>query len=300
MEKRDGFAIALAWPETYCKQPGAWYDGLTHFLKISKNKFYKVGHAALVLVDSFGNCYYYDFGRYHTPFGFGRVRSAATDTELTIDKKAEIKNNCIENFQNLVQVFSENHHFHGEGTLHASYIAINFQKANNFAKKLLEINPHQYGPFILNGTNCSRFVKKIINKGNPNLFRKLLLNIQPSITPSPIFNVWSLKNKTKIQKQKNQTELKFHPHVLPEPNIKPEGKTFWYAGEGAGSFFTFKEIEPKIFQVEKRSANLELESTGKFIAKNKIHLEEIESLHFPSHSSTITIKNGKLHKLYKI
>ncbi len=48
--KHTGFAIALAWPQTYCKQPGAWYDPITLLLGINKNNYYKVGHAALVLI----------------------------------------------------------------------------------------------------------------------------------------------------------------------------------------------------------------------------------------------------------
>jgi hypothetical protein len=35
-EKYTGFAIALAWPATWCKQSGAWYDPLTSFLGFSK------------------------------------------------------------------------------------------------------------------------------------------------------------------------------------------------------------------------------------------------------------------------
>lgn len=46
-----GFAIALAWPQTYCKEGGAWYDGIMHILRLSKNHYYKVGHSAVVLTN---------------------------------------------------------------------------------------------------------------------------------------------------------------------------------------------------------------------------------------------------------
>ena len=49
--KHDGFAIALAWPETLCKQAGAWYDYLLYYAGINRKGYYKVGHAAVVLVD---------------------------------------------------------------------------------------------------------------------------------------------------------------------------------------------------------------------------------------------------------
>ena len=67
--KHTGFAIAIAWPETWCKQSGAWWDNFLNWLGISKNNYFKVGHAALVLIDDKTNkCHYFDFGRYHTPF----------------------------------------------------------------------------------------------------------------------------------------------------------------------------------------------------------------------------------------
>jgi hypothetical protein len=79
----SGFALALAWPETLCKQAGSWYDYHMHYLGINKKGYYKVGHSALVLVNqSSGNCQYFDFGRYHAPHGLGRVRSERTDNDL--------------------------------------------------------------------------------------------------------------------------------------------------------------------------------------------------------------------------
>ena len=79
-----GFVVALAWPANMCRQAGAWYDGLMNLLGISKNHYYRVGHAALVLVKSeTGECFYFDFGRYHSPFHHGRVRNATTDHLLS-------------------------------------------------------------------------------------------------------------------------------------------------------------------------------------------------------------------------
>ena len=44
---------------------------------------YRVGHAALILVDKdTGTCSYYDFGRYGTPDGYGRVRNPSDDHDL--------------------------------------------------------------------------------------------------------------------------------------------------------------------------------------------------------------------------
>ncbi len=76
-ETHTGFAIAIAWPSTFCKQPGSWYDPLTLWLGVNYNHYYRVGHAAVVLIDPDKNkCHYFDFGRYHAPFQYGRVRNA--------------------------------------------------------------------------------------------------------------------------------------------------------------------------------------------------------------------------------
>jgi hypothetical protein len=87
--KYSGFAIAIAWPQTLCKQPGSWYDPLTGWLGISRNNYYRAGHAALVLVEGdTGKCHYFDFGRYHAPYQHGRVRSGETDPGLAIRVRA--------------------------------------------------------------------------------------------------------------------------------------------------------------------------------------------------------------------
>jgi len=101
--KYTGFAIALAWPQTWCKQPNSWYDSLLLRLGISVNHYYRAGHAALVLVEkSTGDCHYFDFGRYHAPFEYGRVRSATTDHDLDLPKKAQLTTDgkSIKNLRN--------------------------------------------------------------------------------------------------------------------------------------------------------------------------------------------------------
>ena len=122
--KCAGFAIAIAWPETYCKQPGYWYDRFTNLLGFSDNHYYKVGHAALVLINSeTKKCHYFDFGRYITPFQHGRVRSEITEHGLKVNTLAQISKDGqrIENFNEILRELQLNHECHGEGALHASY-----------------------------------------------------------------------------------------------------------------------------------------------------------------------------------
>ncbi|MBT6650195.1 MAG: hypothetical protein HOB54_02370, partial [Flavobacteriales bacterium] len=77
---QNDFIITLAWPEGMVKASGAWYDNI-----LSQDGKYRVGHSALVLVNSTTNkVHYFDFGRYHTPEGYGRVRDIETDQDIAV------------------------------------------------------------------------------------------------------------------------------------------------------------------------------------------------------------------------
>lgn len=192
-----GFAIALAWPQTYCKQGGAWYDGIMHLLRLSKNHYYKVGHAAVVLVEAkTGKCYYFDFGRYHAPFGHGRVRDQETDHDLKITAKASISDQSyIENFEQILDELFNNAACHGVGPVYGPYSRINFEEAFAKAKQMQENSPWKYGPFVWTGTNCSRFVRTIVLSGNPRIVDKIRIFVPLTISPTPIGNVLSLNKR---------------------------------------------------------------------------------------------------------
>jgi len=200
--QRNGIAIAIAWPETLCKQSGAWYDPLLNKLGVSKNHYYKVGHAALVLVNKeSGKCYYFDFGRYHSPFQHGRVRDANTDHDLEIHTKALFNDKGnLKNYKEILRELLLNPSCHGDGDLHASYCEINFHSALRKAKHLQDLSPLPYGPFVLKGTNCSRFVNTVILAGKTNWYNHLKLMFPRSITPAPITNVKALGNYIRLNR----------------------------------------------------------------------------------------------------
>lgn len=198
-----GTAIAIAWPETMCKQAGAWYDPISNFIGLSKNNYYKVGHAALVLVDHVNKeAHYFDFGRYHSPFNHGRVRSAVTDHDLEI--KTSVVLNAKKELYNSVEILRElnaNASCHGDGTLYASLLSINFEASYQQALELQKQSPIVYGPFIPSGTNCSRFVNTSILKGATNFWHKLLLKFPLTLSPTPMWNVRVGKSKIKLPKE---------------------------------------------------------------------------------------------------
>lgn len=192
----NGFAIALAWPETLCKQAGAWYDTLMHAMRISKKGYYKVGHAAIVLIeDKTGTCHYFDFGRYHAPKGNGRIRSAITDHDLKINTKAIFEKQKIHNVDEILAELLNNPSSHGDGAIYGSPVRINFKKASQYALTLQKRDYIPYGPFLSNGTNCSRFVNSVLQHGDLSFTNKILLKLPWMLTPTPMWNLTALRGE---------------------------------------------------------------------------------------------------------
>jgi len=196
--KHNGFAIVLAWPETLCKQAGAWYDNMMHFMGINDEGYYKVGHAAIILVeDKSGECNYFDFGRYHAPQGNGRVRSAITDHDLKIHSKAKIENQDIRNLEEILLESLHNPSTHGTGSIYGSVVRINFSKGYQYALTLQKRDFIPYGPFITGGTNCSRFVNSVLQNGDLSLTKILLLKLPWMLTPTPMWNLNAVRGEIK-------------------------------------------------------------------------------------------------------
>lgn len=301
--KYSGFAIAIAWPETFCKQPGYWYDGIINYLKISKNHYYKIGHAALILIDNNEKkCHYFDFGRYHSPFQTGRVRSAVTDNGLLIKTSAEISDDGkeINNFKEIITELQLNAECHGEGKIQASYCHINFRKAFDKAIKLQELSPIPYGPFKYKGSNCSRFVNTSILAGRPDWKFWAKLYFFVPLTPTPLNNVNSLNNKIVLKNlllNKN-----FHPpsvkdksilkKTLPKPK-QPEKIpqiSQWLSGEGAGSWFSIKLKNSK-FSINRFNPIGMLECTALFEIENNIifDINQTYKFTYSSHCNKVSI-----------
>lgn len=192
---KKGVAIALAWPETKCKCPNSWYDGIAELLGISKEHYYKVGHAAVVLINrQTGKCYYYDFGRYHSPYGFGRLRSAETDHELNLQTEGVFDSyGKLLNTEDILNEIRSTDVWHGVGEVVSAKILIDFEAAISKAKSMQNKGFIRYGPFVFTGTNCSRFVRTVLLSGSRSFFTSLILRFPLTITPSPITNVKALK-----------------------------------------------------------------------------------------------------------
>lgn len=196
---QNSLAIALAWPDTKCKQTGTWYDKPAELLGISKNHYYKVGHSAIVLVNpKTGHCHYFDFGRYHAPKNFGRVRDEETDHDLKLQTTALLNSDLeLQNYQEIIDEIQHNPSSHGEGQLYAGLSIINFEKAYQKAKQMQNDGVISYGPFMIKGTNCSRFVRTILINACLSANLKLKVTFTRTLSPTPIGIVRNLKYQRK-------------------------------------------------------------------------------------------------------
>jgi hypothetical protein len=273
--KFTGFGIALAWPEFYCKQSCSWYDVYTDKLGISKNNFYKVGHAAVLLVDIKNTeCKYFDFGRYHAPFQYGRARGEETDHELKFYTKPIFSKDfsTILNYKELLSDLQNNEGCHGEGNLYSSYTKINFEKAYKKAKEIQDASPVAYGPFVYKGTNCSRFVNTVIRAGEPKFWDWFKLYFFLPLTPTPRTNIKALSHRKitpKLIPIPTPEPPKLSKNVLfsilsepPKHEIIPQNAK-WLSGEGSGSWFALS-FENELLKSDRYSVKGEIECSGLF------------------------------------
>jgi len=184
--------IILAWPQTPAKSIGMWYDNFLESLGFLKDGYYKAGHAAAILVNHKNrDLKYFDFGRYHMPQKYGRVRDEQTDPRLKIKTKAIFLNNIkILNIRKILQEVNANKECHGSGILYASILEdVSFENAYDYAKKLQNEDAVSYGPYDYSGSNCSRFIASLALAGKPKISVKLKLSLPLLFTPMPKGNV---------------------------------------------------------------------------------------------------------------
>lgn len=296
---KTGIAIALAWPETYCKQAGGWYDGLLQTLGFNQGHYYQAGHAALLLIRKFDSeIHYFDFGRYHAPKGFGRVRSAKTDPELALPLVAEWNESGeLNNLGDILKALNANSAYHGEGVLHASSTRIDFDLAMSKATEIQNQSPVKYGPFTYGGSNCSRFVNTVLLHSTPGFSKWLRLYFPWTLTPTPMSNVRSLSKilKDGTPNLKN-IPVCTNPYSTLEKPIKPKSipdHAQWLSGEGAGSWFTMDEFFGD-FLIHRFSPSGQVEFGGIYESEEKITLDNHYQVIHLSHFQKVTIQqNGR-------
>lgn len=196
-----GKIIVLAFPDTFVKMSDELMCRILPLVGLGTRTHIKAGHAALVLIENAtGHAQYYDFGRYITPPGHGRVRSAKTDVELEIPFKAVIQDDTLTNLNAFLLWLAEHpEKTHGSGRLLASLCeAIDYDRAIAYIENLQQQGSIPYKAFGATGSNCSRLVTETLLAATSN--KRIISGLKHNkrFTPSTVGNVEKAALDSKI------------------------------------------------------------------------------------------------------
>ena len=184
------FIITLSWPEGKISAVGSWYDKI-----LGLNRKYSIGHTAIILINSITNeIYYLDFGRYHTPIGFGRVRDIETDPDLTIRTPVIIENNSINRIDEIIKEIYKKKSTHGEGKLYYKIFKnISFKKGQEYAKSNQGKGLISFGPFSKDSLNCGRFVYNVMKNAHFSTFGTFIFILNDFLLRIPVLRSLSIR-----------------------------------------------------------------------------------------------------------
>ena len=266
----DGIILTLAYPETIVSHAEEWYSKFLRFAFVGSKEHVRAGHAALVLIDkSTGVLEYHDFGRYITPSPNGRVRGRETDFELHFPISADIKNNTIENLDEILKFLATHPKLtHGDGNLYASVCnVIDYKKARTHITSKQNEGFIRYAAFVKEASNCARFVTDalIASVTDSSIVSKLIKS--KSFTPSTIGNVVIADTenavlvvsetgeidpfKSSVSKENRRLFLDvlkgYSPSLVgalqPKPNDVKVNHAQWLGGIAAGAWFEIYDLE---------------------------------------------------------
>ncbi|SEK67293.1 hypothetical protein SAMN05421740_102399 [Parapedobacter koreensis] len=193
LEAYQDLAMVIAWPDKTARGDEFWM-ALLKQLGIVKNLNFKVGHAAIVLINRrSGALAYYDFGRYVTPRGYGRARDAESDPRLKLFTQARFDQQG--NIGNLKTVLAEleqiEYATHGGGRLLFSVISeLSYAASSQFAQCIVARGPIKYGAIAQGNNSCSRFVAQVLLAGLPARHpARIRIGLPESLKASPVSNV---------------------------------------------------------------------------------------------------------------
>ncbi|WP_109299806.1 DUF6695 family protein [Aquimarina sp. AU474] len=290
-----GKIISLAFPDTFVRfsdEKNA--SNLLQLFGLGKNGVIKAGHAAFVLIENkTGIAEYYDFGRYITPQGKGRVRSAVTDVELEIPFKATFTSDQKLANINEFLLWLEKHpeKTHGSGRLVASVCDnIFYDKARAYVIETQSRGSIPYSTFRKEGSNCSRIVTDTILESTDNSKIRTPLLRNKMFTPSPLGNVEKSRLKNPIY-QVEKGELIVYPGSVFKENltnyfdkkipemtnnhvVSPQGflkNAHFLDGIGSSAYFVMNshESSQNLFEITRYTECGEEDFKGVFSVKSK-------------------------------
>ncbi|WP_029489339.1 DUF6695 family protein [Ochrovirga pacifica] len=317
----DGIIVILAYPDTVVRPAYAELSSkIWPLLGVGSKHAVQAGHAALLLIAlDTGNVDYYDFGRYITSNGYGRVRSKETDVELHIPIKAVIKNKSVVNLDDLLLWLDcSPEKTHGEGRLIAGqHKEVDYSKAQKIIAQMQAKDQLPYGAFVKKGSNCARFVTDVLTQATKDKKTQKKLRKSQWFTPSPIANVINGTNtgdlyhvhNQQVRSYQNRSIVKEHLACFLNkfdndlqllgtelPNLalfQPEHAT-WLGGIGSGAWFQLV-VENEMYLVRRFSVSGTLEFQGVFVPKTQgFAITSTFSFVYPTHCAKATLyQNGK-------
>ncbi|MGY5355592.1 DUF6695 family protein [Wenyingzhuangia sp. IMCC45467] len=326
----DGAIVILSYPDTVVRPAYSEFSSkVWPKLGIGSENAIQAGHAAMLLIDkTTKNVDYFDFGRYITSYGNGRVRSKETDPELTMPFAAKLQNNKLVNLKEMLLWLDANpHKTHGEGRLVASVNnKIDYKKALVYINNLLEKKEVPYGAFVKNGTNCARFVTDAIIQACGDKSVVLKLKTSNLLTPSPIGNaikgtteedIYVVENKQvndyvnrSVVKEYGACFLNKFEHgldligtELPDKDLFYLEDGTWLGGIGSGAWFNIEaKEEVNLYKIARYTVKGEKDFEGVFKIKDfSFDIEESYEFVHPTNCLEVFIEQGdKEFKLVKV
>ena len=161
-------ALVIGWTESWVKAPEKIFKILNR-MGVLKSRFFQAGHAGLILIcGKTGSVEYFDFGRYTTPKGYGRIRSERTDPKLSIPLRAQFdESGDLINFETIVRyVDSMPDKTHGDGVMNISICKnIKFQHSKNYIEQQQFSGLLEYRTLKKGSSNCAQFVTNALLAG---------------------------------------------------------------------------------------------------------------------------------------
>lgn len=287
MKSYSDIAIPISWPDKTAFGDEKWMAFLKK-IKIVKNLHFKVGHAAILLIErSSGMVSYFDFGRYLCPRGYGRARSDSFDPRLTVRTKAVFDGQELVNLEEILEELQANEPAtHGGGRMLFSIARdISYDEGMTYAREIVDQGPVLYGALAKNNNSCSRYVAQILAKAMRPKDKRIGRILYPEcLKASPTSNVvnasfdrksycyhagrleewqlnrWqSLKFQVSLLKDNFRTsdtgQLKSDssPGLVAEPArpLSVPESAQWLGGIGEGAWFDICHIRNRTYEIFK-------------------------------------------------
>lgn len=325
----NGVIVVLSYPDTVVRPAYSEFSSkIWPLLGVGSKNGVQAGHAALLLLSKeTGNVDYYDFGRYITSYGKGRVRSKETDAELSVPVKAIVKNNELANVDELL-LWLDRHpeKTHGSGRLVASVNNhINYEKAQDFINNMITAKEIPYGAFVKGGSNCARFVTDVIINSSTNKSVRSKLKKSNLFTPSPVGNVIKGSTEDVIFKavdqeiepyvnrsqwheffkcflNKVETEVSLLGNELPDKDTFYLEEGTWLGGIGCGAWFKIESVTNNRYKIARYTGKGVKDFEGDFVCQtNGFEISEAYSfVHSTNCKEAVISQNNKNFLLKRV